>query len=397
MQGVLKNIIHPIIRVLMKVAAAEYFEQVIVKGKENLPSQGPCIFACNHPNSFLDALVITTIYRQPLYYLARGDAFKKPLGSKLLHFLNNIPMYRKEEGTKNMSRNRDSFDYCINVLQEGDTVLVFSEGVCENEWHLRTFRKGTARLAYDALQDKKLKEKLKVIPVAINYSGWLGAGNKMYLEFMPALSIHDLPQDEGLFLNKFNEKLRQSLEQKCLSTDKDADIAVQNTVTGFILKNLHHGDAKAIGALAQFEQATAIAYQEKYRNLAAFLVNQKPRYYCEEKVSVFAFLISALVLPVAVFLNFIPYCICKFIAEKTTRRNVFYDSVFFGSLVLLGNGYLIILAVASIGILHSLVGLAIPILAVFCALYFENAKRNIYCFLTSRKQSLAKTMLSGIC
>lgn len=397
MDGVLKNLIHPVIRVMMKITATIYFEKVIVKGKENIPADGPCILACNHPNSFLDALIITVYYEHPIFYLARGDAFKKPLGAKLLRFLNNIPMYRKEEGTENISKNRESFEYCLDVLKKGDSVLIFSEGICENEWYLRPFRKGTARLVYEASRDNDLKAKLKVIPVATNYSGWFGAGNKMYIEFLPALTINELYDDQGLFLKKFNAQLRNSLIPKCVSIDKDSDIKLQNALTGFILKNLPNGIENAINFLDNFRQAAQAHYHEKCQDFATFTRDNKMRYYCEKGVSVFAFLVSLLIVPLAILLNFIPYSICKYIAEKTTHRSVFYDSVFFGSLLIIGTIYMVLLASISVCISHSPAGLIPPIIAFFCAAFFEKALRNICCFLNPRRQSLSKSMLMDIC
>ncbi len=396
MEGRLKNMVHPVIRLLMRIAAAAYFEKVIVKGRSNIPAHGPCIFACNHPNSFLDALIITVIYGQPIYYLARGDAFKRPIGAKLLRFLNNIPMFRKEEGSEHMPRNMESFSYCNQVLKNGDAVLIFSEGVCENEWHLRPFRKGTARLVFEALRDKTLSEKMKVIPVAVNYSGWLGAGNKIYVDFLPALNLEELPREQGLFLRGFNQRLRNALAEKCVSMDKGKDAETQNVVTGFIMKNLRNGTEKAMKTLELFKQQQGAPDGDRVKKLAGYIVNEKVRYYSETRVSLPAFLFSVLIIPVAVILNFIPYCLCRYIAGKTTRRNVFYDSVFFGSLVILGTFYMIILGILFIVILHSALGLAVPAMALFSAAYFEFALRNIYCFLTPVKQKQIKAMLSAL-
>ncbi|HXB10524.1 MAG TPA: 1-acyl-sn-glycerol-3-phosphate acyltransferase, partial [Bacteroidia bacterium] len=68
---------------MIRTTASLYFEKVSIKGGENLPKKGPIIFACNHPSSFLDALTITYYYWPAIYYIARGDAFKKPFGAKL--------------------------------------------------------------------------------------------------------------------------------------------------------------------------------------------------------------------------------------------------------------------------------------------------------------------------
>src|SRR5579885_417410 len=104
-----KKIVHPILKVLIRTTASLYFEKVNFRGLEHIPENGPAILACNHPNSFLDALIITVYYRRPIYYIARGDAFKKPFGAKVLSFLNNVPIFRREEGANNLYKNEETF------------------------------------------------------------------------------------------------------------------------------------------------------------------------------------------------------------------------------------------------------------------------------------------------
>ena len=108
----------------------------------------PLILACSHPNSFFDALVMGAYHPRRLHFLARGDAFKNPRAAKALRMLNMIPIYRLSEGKEHVENNRDTFDECNRVFKNKGTVLIFSEGVCVNEWKLRPLKKGTARLAY---------------------------------------------------------------------------------------------------------------------------------------------------------------------------------------------------------------------------------------------------------
>jgi 1-acyl-sn-glycerol-3-phosphate acyltransferase len=388
------------IKVMMRITAALYFEKVSIKGRENIPENGPCIFACNHPNSFLDALIITAYYRQPIFYIARGDAFKKPFGAKLLGFLNNLPIYRKEEGTGNIIKNRETMDYCLEVLKKGDTVLIFSEGLCENEWYLRPLRKGTARLVYEALHDNELMKKIKVIPVATNYSGWFGAGNKTYVEFLKPLALTTLievKEEQGLFLRKFNEELTLSLITKCISIDKKSDIKSQNLVTGFLLKNTQYGVEEAKKVINKFNSPAKSDYKMKLLDFEVFIQEKNIHYYCEKRVTIFSFFFSLLIIPVAFILNVLPYSVCKYIAEKTTRRNVFFDSVFFGSALLLGTIYMLLLTLCSAFILHSCLGLAASVIALTSAALYENAKRNFYCFITGKNQRIVSSMLKDIC
>jgi 1-acyl-sn-glycerol-3-phosphate acyltransferase len=55
-----------------------YCRQIKINKPELLHAKGPLLIAANHPNSFLDGIILTTLFQNPIYTLARGDAFKKP-------------------------------------------------------------------------------------------------------------------------------------------------------------------------------------------------------------------------------------------------------------------------------------------------------------------------------
>ena len=55
-----------------------YFKRYQTFGHENIPD-GPVIFAANHQNAFMDALVVTCATRRNPFYLARASIFKKEI------------------------------------------------------------------------------------------------------------------------------------------------------------------------------------------------------------------------------------------------------------------------------------------------------------------------------
>lgn len=397
MKSLSKRIVHPIIKVMIRTTASVYFEKVNIKGLEHIPEEGPAILACNHPNSFLDALIITVYYRRPIYYVARGDAFKKPFGAKVLSFLNNVPIFRKEEGANNLYRNEETFTHCIEILKEGDTVLLFAEGICENEWFLRPLRKGTARLVHDARNTPEVGEKMKVIPVATNYSQWHDTGHITHVELLKPIDISLLAgiEEQGAFLKKFNAALNASLSEQVASIDKAKDTEAQNTVTGFLLKNMHDHGKLARKALKEFSNPDATAFHKIYVELANYIKKEKLKYY-EPYANIVSFMAAAFIYPLAIALNFIPYFICKFIAEKTTKHNVFFDSVFFGSILVLGPVYTIVLGILSVYFTHSWYGLLLPVITLLSAWSYESAKRNIYSYLHRKKLANVTAMLTEL-
>ncbi len=168
------------------------------------------LIAANHPNSFLDAIIVSTLFKKPVYSLARGDAFAGKIFTKILKSCNMLPVYRVSEGIENLGYNYTTFEACKKLFEENKIVLIFSEGGCTNEWKLRTLKKGTARLALNAWQNNI---ELKVLPLGINYSSFRFYGKNIFLNFGNIISKNDLLSfsSDGKSINQFNEKLTSQL------------------------------------------------------------------------------------------------------------------------------------------------------------------------------------------
>jgi len=176
-----------------------------------LHEDGPLLLACNHPNSFLDGVIITTLFDAPVYSLARGDAFARPSIDSFLRKLKLLPVYRTSEGVENLGHNYTTFDACREAFLKKGVVLIFSEGRCENEWHLRPLRKGTARLAISAW-DRGIP--LSVVPVGINYSSFGKFGKEVHLFFGEPIQHTTInAATDGKRLLQFNEQLHAQLSR----------------------------------------------------------------------------------------------------------------------------------------------------------------------------------------
>ncbi len=185
-----------------------------------LQEQGPMLISANHPNSFLDAIIMATIFKSPIYSLARGDAFAGKIITKLLESLNMLPVYRVSEGVENLEHNYTTFNACQKLFEQNKIVLIFSEGRCVNEWHLRPLKKGTARLAITAWQNNV---PLKILPAGINYSSFRKFGKNIILNFGEIIYQSDIIEDlsSGKAINEINEKLKLQLHDLVYEIDKN--------------------------------------------------------------------------------------------------------------------------------------------------------------------------------
>lgn len=182
--------------------------------------RGPLIIAANHPNSFLDAVILSTLFSHPVYSLTRGDVFANSFFGKLLRSLRMLPVYRISEGAENLENNYATFKECYNIFKKKGIVLIFSEGRCINEWHLRPLKKGTARMAIGAWQQDI---PLKIIPLGINYSSFRTFGKNIILNFGEMITAADLPEDlnGGKAMIDFNSKLFEQLKKLVIETDSN--------------------------------------------------------------------------------------------------------------------------------------------------------------------------------
>lgn len=198
-----------------------------------LNQKGPLLIASNHPNSFLDAVILSTLFKKPVHSLARGDAFAGNFFTKILTSFNMLPIYRMSEGAENLGLNYSTFEACKKLFEENKIVLIFSEGGCVNEWHLRPLKKGTARLALDAWKNNI---PLKVLPLGINYSSFRFYGKNVFLNFGNIILKEDLLtiNSDGKAITEFNEKLKNELSKLVYEIDKND---YQKLEKYFLIKN----------------------------------------------------------------------------------------------------------------------------------------------------------------
>jgi len=173
---------------------------------------GPVLITANHPNSFLDAIIIATVFNQPIHFLARGDAFHKPWHNVLLRSLHMFPVYRMSEGKEFLGLNAAAFENSRKVLSKNGIVLIFIEGICVNKHELQPFKKGAARIAATCWKEGI---PLKVLPLGIGYSSFNLMGKSVLIQTGELLNQKDLMQldEEAKNYNFFNQVLFKKIKE----------------------------------------------------------------------------------------------------------------------------------------------------------------------------------------
>jgi len=207
-------LLYALLKFPAKLAFKIWCRHLQINDPSLLKKSGPLLIASNHPNSFLDAIIIATLFKRPVYSLARGDAFTKKIYYKLLTSLKMLPVYRLSEGAEHLEHNYQTFDTCKEIFKKNGIVLIFSEGKCINEWHLRPLKKGTARLAISSWKDNI---DLEIIPLGINYSSFSCFGKNLQLNFGNTITAQNTgfinTATDGKSISDFNAILQQQLHE----------------------------------------------------------------------------------------------------------------------------------------------------------------------------------------
>ena len=148
-----------------------YYGEYIVVGKENIPEECPIIFAPNHINALMDAIAIHSIvpYKTSLIFLARADIFKNKTAAKFLKFTKILPAFRMQDGMENLGKNNEVFEQCVEILNQNKALGIMPEGNQGEQLKLRPLVKGIFRIAFAAQQKFAENQKVKIIPVGIDY------------------------------------------------------------------------------------------------------------------------------------------------------------------------------------------------------------------------------------
>ena len=98
---------------MANLALRTFFRKIHISNVENIPKDKPVILAANHPTAFIEPCVLACFLDRPLYFLVRGDLFKKPVYAKMLKYLHMLPVYRMQDrGYAYLKRNYETFNYC---------------------------------------------------------------------------------------------------------------------------------------------------------------------------------------------------------------------------------------------------------------------------------------------
>jgi glycerol-3-phosphate O-acyltransferase/dihydroxyacetone phosphate acyltransferase len=158
---------HRLIISLIRIAANTFFRRIDVVGLENIPADGPVIFAGNHPNALMDGwLLIAKCDRWPLHFLGDAKLWKYRMLAPILNATGAVPVYRREEHGGEVN-NSQAFERVYEIIESGRCMGIFPEGVSHVESQLVRLKTGTARIALSV--SARGKTGVTIVPCGLNY------------------------------------------------------------------------------------------------------------------------------------------------------------------------------------------------------------------------------------
>lgn len=215
-----------IVKHLVWLTARIYFRKIHIYQKQGIDFSKPTLLASNHPNAFLDAMLIGSLSPKTMYFIVRGDIFNTPLKSWLLSLLNMYPIYRTRDGLgfQGLKQNNDMFDFYKKILAENGCILIFSEGLGVLEKRLRPIQKGTARLAYEFANEYPNGHELQIVPMGINYTHMLLAEGEFMMAINQPIRIEDFSSLEKVkAVNDLTEAIKEGIGQYVIHIDEKED------------------------------------------------------------------------------------------------------------------------------------------------------------------------------
>jgi len=159
------------VRELIRLVLGIYFSRIERFHAERVPGTGPVLFVSNHPGSITDAFIIGTSVPRRVNFVGTVQLFRfRPLAWLLRH-CGIIPINRVKDDPGAMRTVLDTFAACFRVLERGEAIGIFPEGISYEDSQLKTVKTGAARMALELEHRHGGQLGLQMVPVGLTYSG----------------------------------------------------------------------------------------------------------------------------------------------------------------------------------------------------------------------------------
>ena len=163
------------------------FKRVDVHHRQHLPGHGPVLLCVNHPNNFIDSLLVGAVVPRKVHYLATAALFRNPLLARFLLKAGAIPVYRKQDDPDKTQRNVEAFAACYRAFDEGRVIAIYPEGTTHAEARVQRIKTGAARIALD--YEATRPDALRLVPVGLTFEARKSFNGRVLVSFGEPLAV----------------------------------------------------------------------------------------------------------------------------------------------------------------------------------------------------------------
>ncbi|UXX79427.1 1-acyl-sn-glycerol-3-phosphate acyltransferase [Reichenbachiella carrageenanivorans] len=266
---------------MVQIALRIFYRKVSIHKAVDLPSTGPLIIMGNHPNTFMDPLIIATLFKQQVGFLGNASIFIHPIINAIFAFFKVIPVYRdKDVAPGEKIDNEKTFRDCYKFLENNGSLMMFPEGTSYHELKLRKIKTGGARIALSAEKRNQFELGVHIMPVGLYYSDPSKFRSKIYVNTGELIAVKDFEEayhaDEVAGVYALTESIKKSLEALTITTeDKEQEalfFKVKRIYKKELIKKLNAGkqeEFELTKEIANAIQYFKVTFPNKYEGIKA--------------------------------------------------------------------------------------------------------------------------------
>lgn len=203
------------------------YRSILHVGKENIPTDGAIIFAPNHTNALMDALVMLNIDLKPKVFVARADIFRNRKLAKALTFLKMMPIMRQRDGFNAVKKNQEIIDRSVDVLKDRMPFCIFPEGTHLAKYSSLPLSKGIFRIAMQALEQMP-EMPLYIVPVGLRYGNLFCFRSTVRLQIGQPINVGEFMAENSHLsaqeqINAMKELLAERMKEVIFHIPNDDD------------------------------------------------------------------------------------------------------------------------------------------------------------------------------